>query len=223
MKRTAFLLTLLALCGAADLHAQTDGYLDIPDVLARLRSGSYTSAPAMVLRQEFRRRPIEELDAFADSLVAIATSYRPGDSLAALRAAGNSVGALRASANRESLAERSVQLAERGLPPPIPYPHAFEALEWIYHGTPEVGGVRGAVLSAMQRLPDSAQVVSFLKQVLLSPIAHGSAIHALNYLRDDFGEQGVALLRRLYETRAPVNPVAGEYLEHLATVRGWSR
>jgi hypothetical protein len=223
MKRTAFLLASLALFGAMDLHAQTAGYLDISEVLARLRAGDDTSAPAMVLTQEFRRRSLAELDEFADSLVAIATSYRRGDPIEAMRVASRIVGALGASANPGILAERTVQLASRGLPPPIAYPHAFEALERIYHGTVEATGLRAGVMTRMRRLPDTDRVVSFLEQVLLSPTAHASAIDALNYLRDDFGEQGRTLLRRLYETRAPVNPVAGEYLQHLATVSGWTR
>lgn len=147
-------------------------------------------------------------------------SYRRQGSLTTDRAAQEALTALAAPASPGHIAELTRKRAERGLPPPIPYPHAFGKLVEVVRRANDVG-IRGATLWTLTQLGDTARAVAFLAEVAKSndPIAPA----AIQYLSLDTGDAGLAALRRLYQTDAVVHPVAREHLEALAFVRGWKR
>jgi hypothetical protein len=223
MTRAAFLLAVLATGSAtpAGLMAQVSDTTNMRGALASVRQGGVTEAAVALLTQERQSRSPRELDAFADSLVVIATSYRRGDPRDQRRAALAASAALLAAAHPGVLSERAQRLAERGLGPPVPYPRAFEALVRVFDHEQDVG-VSGGTLYLITQLPDAGRVLAFLADVAASP-DHGTAPEAIRYLSMEMGEAGLVVLRRLYETDAVVDPTAREHLQALAHVHGWSR
>lgn len=220
--RHAFALALLvSVASAGGLRAQfpTDT-LDARGVVARFRATKSAAAATRFLRQEGLRHSTRELDEVADSLVAIAVSYRRGDPLASLGAAQQALGALARSALPGAISELTQKRAERGLPPPIPYPHAFEKLVEVFRRGQSVG-TRGGALWQLTQLGDTARAVAFLTDVAKTndPLAPA----AIRYLSMDTGKAGFAALRRLYQTDAVVHWQAREHLQALAAVRGWKR
>jgi hypothetical protein len=221
MLRTS-LLFLMALALAPDgLMGQV--MMDTSDqsvVLARVRGGDESSAAAF-LSQEGRARSSRELDAFADSLVAIAISLREGDPVAMYRAASAASMALLASALRGHLDERTRSLAELGFGPPVPYARAYESLVRIVEGSDEPG-TKGGGLRLLIQLPNVGRAIQYLAEVAAGPdrVTAYEAVYLLGY---QTGQMGLARLRRLYNTDAVVEPVARELINSTAIRLGWER
>jgi hypothetical protein len=144
MKRSALALTMVAIAwGAGDVQAQfpTDT-LDVRGVLAWFRTHG-NAAAVRFLTQHGQRHSQRELDELADSLVAIAVSWRSGDPPHRLSAARAASTALGVSGLPVYISELSLKLAERGLPPPVRYQHAFDKLVEVLRRS-EPGGYRAA-------------------------------------------------------------------------------
>lgn len=219
--------TLLAMTGVFGVHvqpsnldAQVRDTLRADQILSSLRQGGGGSAAVAFLNQEGGAIAEPELDAFADSLVALATAFSVHDPPELRSAAHNARVAFAAAADPASLAERTRRLTERGLAPPVPYPRSFEALVRIFEEASEPG-FKAGTLYFIATLPDTARAVDFLAQVATS--SESVAIPAIRHLIIDVGDPGIARLRQLYERDAVVHPVAREHLALLAHVRGWSR
>lgn len=224
MRRRALLIIIAALTLApAEIRAQGPDTLRVAPILERVRQGAGGEVAASFLTQEDQPRSAEQLDALADSLVAIALSYRRGDPRERQLAAREARLALAWSASPERLAERAAQLAERDLGPPVPYPRAFEALVRVFEGTPDAGP-KGSALGLMTNLPDTARVITFLSEVATNPSTElVIAIEAVRLLASDTGDAGVAHLRRLWETDAIPHAYVREGLSGIAAERGWVR
>jgi hypothetical protein len=222
MKRNAVLVAAigLSLVIPAPVFGQAVDTASTRALLAELRASGNRSAILARLTQEYRNRPTAELDALADSLVTIATSYRKGDPLTVRRAALSAAVAIATSASPGHLAERANALQARGIDrTPVPYHRAFEALARIYRESPD-SGARAGTLYLMTQLPDSRRVVAFLAEVAVSPTT--LSIPAIRHLVSDMGEPGLAVLRRLYQTDAVVQQTAREHLEGIAIAQGWT-
>jgi hypothetical protein len=187
--------------------------------------GSPSLASAL-LSQEGQSRSAQDLNALADSLVVIATSYRRGDPAVQQRAAHAAAEALLTAAHPGHLAERRSWLAEntKGIPEsrrrlPVPYAGAFDALVRIFEGSPDTG-LRGATLYFLTELPDQARVVAFFRDVAASRTDMAST--AIRHLSMDLGAAGMTILRRLYDKDAVVDPTAREHLMAIALANGWS-
>ena len=220
--RSGFAVTVFASAAAAGgLEAQfpTDT-LDVHGVVGWLRETGSAAPAKRFLSQEGQRHPLWELNELADSLVAIAVSYRSGDPLASMRLAREAQNALAVSALPGDIAERAQKLAGRGLPPPVVYPHAFDRLVEVYRRA-EDAGIKGSTLWLLTQLGDTARAVAFLGDVAVSNA--NIASEAIRYLSMDAGTAGLALLRRLHESGAVVEPHARENLEALASIHGWKR
>lgn len=174
--------------------------------LATVRAMGHGGMAISVLTQEHRSRSPAVLDAFADTLVAIAISHRFDTSKVGRRAVRAAIVALVASTR-----------AERGR---VAYPRAFERLVRIYEGSD--GGLSGGILGALTELPDLGPVVDFLADVASSPDA-GRATTAIRHLAHDTGSGGRARLRRLWERDEVVDPVAREHVSAIAHALGWGR
>jgi hypothetical protein len=169
--------------------------------LATVRGMGHGGMATSVLVQEHRSRSPAELDAFADSLVAIAISLNSDRSSAARRAAVAARVALGSSAR-----------PERG----IPYPRAFEALVRVYEGTTSHGGTLGLIAT----LPDQVRAVEFLAGVAVSENTT-SAITAMRYLANDLEAAGFARLRRVWDADEVVDPHAKCALAGIAEHFEW--
>jgi hypothetical protein len=221
MLRTS-LLFLMALALAPDgLMGQV--MIDTSDqsvLLARVRGGNESSAFAF-LSQEGRRRSPQELDAIADSLVAIAVSLREGDPIAKYRSASAARAALVFSADPAILAEQAKRLAKLGFGPPVPYARAYESLVRIVEGSDEPG-TKGGTLSMLIRIPPMGRAIQYLAELAAGPdrVTAESAVYLLGY---QTGQMGLARLRRLYNANAVVEPVARELINSTAIRLGWER
>lgn len=225
MRRRSLLIMIAALTLApAEIRAQGPDTLKVAPILERVRQGAGGEVAASFLTQEDQPRSAEELDALADSLVAIALSYRRGDDPAVVRRAAHQARlALMWSASPERLAERAASLAERGLGPPVPYPRAFEAFVRVFEGS-EGPGMKGSALRLMTNLLDTARIITLLSDVATDPSTElVIAIEAVRLLASDTGDAGVARLRRLWETNAIPHPYVREGLSGIAAALGWVR
>lgn len=212
MKRTSrmarirtFLLAFLLLPSALVGQVQLTEAEERERALASLRGSGHGSAAVSVLTQEHRSRSSAEIDAFADSLVVIATSYSPNSSFLAQRAALSAAAAL-----------ASAGVSERG----VSYPRVFERLVRIYEGSD--AGMKGGALGLMIELPNLGPVVDFLADVASSPGA-ANATTAIRHLANDTGPAGLARLRGLWERDEVVDPTAREHIAGIAHVLGWGR
>lgn len=225
MRRRSLLIMIAPLTLApAEIRAQGPDTLRVAPILERVRQGAGGAVAASFLTQEDQPRSAEELDALADSLVAIALSYRRGDDPAVVRRAAQEARlALMWSASPERLAERAASRSERGLGPPVPYPRAFEAFVRVFEGS-EGPGMKGSALRLMTNLPDTARVITFLAGVATNPYTElAITIEAVRLLASDTGDPGLAHLRRLWETDAIPHPYVREGLSGIAAERGWDR
>lgn len=193
---------------------------DASAALTAVRDAGIPAAASAVLMQEQRRRTEAELHAFADSLVAVATSPHGDDTRHHEKAAGAASLALLMAAHPAHYAERRRALEARGLAAPVAYPHAFEALERIA-STSRDPGIRSGVLYLMSQLPETDRVVSLLERLAASS-DQGLPSAAIQCLSTELGEEGLAALRRLYEADAVVDRAARDNLEALAHGYGWT-
>ena len=140
--------------------AQIADTLDIGAVTKLTRQTGNPELAAAYLSQEGRRHTAAELDALADSLVMIATTYERAGSAESDRAARAAVNALVLAANGPYLANRSRKLEKLGHPQVLaPYPRAFDALVRIFDEAAD-SGLRHGTLYGITQLPDSARVVA---------------------------------------------------------------
>lgn len=143
-------------------------------------------------------------DALADSLVAIAVSYVPGESPTDRSVARSAITALSTSGH-----------AGRAMP----FPGAFDALVRIYEATSDEP-FKGTILVSMINLPERGQVIEFMADAASDPEAVVS-VTAVRQLANYLGEAGQVRLRRLYEEDAVVNRTARGHLETIALHFGW--
>lgn len=212
---TALLVFPSAVVGQMNLDA------DAAAALTAVRDAGIPSAASAVLMQEQKRRTKAELHAFADSLVAVATSPTGDDPRHHEKAAGAASLALLMAAHPGHYAERRRALEARGLAAPVAYPYAFEALETIVSSSRDPG-IRSGVLYLMSQLPETDRVVSLLERLATLP-DQGLSTAAVQCLSTELGEEGLAALQRLYGSNAVVDRVARDNLEALAYGNGWNR
>lgn len=205
MIRKLLALAILMLPGAVSGQVQLTEVEERERALAVLREMGNGSMAASVLTQEHRSRSPVVLDAFADSLVAIAVRF------------GNSKSSDRRLAGAAASALVGASRAERG---GVAYPHAFERLVRIYEGS-DVGR-KGATLWLMTQLPNRGPVLEFLVAVASSPGAT-TATTAIRHLAHDTGPAGLQRLRGLWEREAIVDPIAIEHITAIAHAQGWRR
>lgn len=167
------------------------------------------AAAVAILTREERGRSARELDAFADRLVAIATSYRSGDPPAEQR---------RAVAARQALV--SAASSERG----TPYAGAFERLVRIFEAARDPGMKHGT-LWLVTRLPDKRRAFEFLGEVAASSDATAPvALHHITDYAENTGEPALTVLRRIWESYAAVDSTKWEGLFLLGKrYFGWER
>jgi hypothetical protein len=222
MVRRAFLVACLGSCAAtAGVAGQQSETFDPATALAHLRQTFSPSLAIAVLVRQGTIRDAVQLDAFADSLVAIAVSYRHRDAIEARRLAVTAAEAIFVSGNPEILTRQEAAMPHWvSRPKPVPYPRAFEALVRIYDGSSDVAW-RGGILTFMTAFQDKARARDFLALVAASEDL--SSEPAIRMLSTDMGNAGLAILRRLYETDAVVHWVAKQHLDALAQVHGWRR
>jgi hypothetical protein len=195
-------LATLLLPGAVSGQAQLTEVEERERALAILQGMGNGSMATSVLTQEHRSRSPAVLDAFADSLVAIAIRF------------GKSKSTDRRLAGAAASALVSASRAERG---GVAYPRAFERLARIYEGS-EGGGI----LWLMTQLPNQGPVLDFLADVASSSDT-GGATTAIRHLAHDTGPTGLQRLRVLWEREAIVDPVAIEHITAIAHAQGWRR
>lgn len=176
---------------------------ELSRALMAVRDGHLLLAAA-ILAQERTPLPTDELDALADSLVAIAIAFGPGDDLSTERAAVAAEAALVVSTH-----------PGRG----IPYPHAFEKLQRVYEESPD-RGARGGTLMLFTQLPKKGRVVGFLVDIATGKDTD-VAVQAVQILADELGEPGVSRLWQLFVDGAVQDPAANERLVAIARRRGW--
>jgi len=193
--------------------------IDMQSALTSVHAGNGSAAETF-LTQEGARRPRPELDALADSLVAIATSYDARDPLQGREARLAASIALKSSGDPRGLAERSQRMAEWQLPPPIAYPLALDKLLLVFEGMPQPSE-RSAMLGLLTSLPDTGRVVAFLGDVAARRDDGSAARAAVGELYRNMGAAGLATLRRLFEADAVTDRAARRHLRAIATGRGW--
>lgn len=181
----------------------TEKTMSVSDAVESVRAGR-VSVGADLLANKGGGVSGAERQAFADSLVVIATSYRSEDPGSALGAATAALTVIELAAD-----------ASRG----TPFPRAFETLVRIYQGSPEVR-IRGTVLSLIGSLSSHGRAVQFLSEVAVTPGGAMPSI-AVRTLAQKTGQSGLDELRRLYEAQSVVNSRAREILDAMARRHGW--
>jgi hypothetical protein len=195
------LLALLFLPTALTAQVRLTEAEERERALGSVRDRGHSGAALAILTQEQRSRSPAVLDAFADSLVAIAIAASRARDPAATKVA---------SAARVALAQSA--RPERGRP----YPHAFEALVHIYDSTT----IHGGTLGLLAKHPDEGRVVEFMAGVVTSANTT-SAITAMRHLANDLGPGGIARLRRIWEAGEVVDPRARCALAGIAEHFEW--
>jgi hypothetical protein len=148
--------------------------------------------------------PDEEVDALADTLVAVALdfSWRGDDE-------GRRIGRIAPSILFSAAHWKDPTFGK-------PYPRAGERIAALALG---LAGARGFVLLA--RLPDRAEGLAHLRDIATS--SHPRAVAAVNVLMVAAGDEGLALLRTLYDEDLVKEPRANWELQAYASGRGWER
>lgn len=176
----------------------------IRSVLESIREHGSSRPAIAFLKQEKQAHPQGQLDALADSLVAMIVSVRPGDPNSRFRAAVVAGGALVFAAGPGS---------------GTPYPRSFEMLAEVYEHSSEPG-IKGGTLWMMTQLPNQGRVVDFMADVATSP-GPGTAPTAVYHLANDLGPSGLARLKQLYENDLVVDATARQHLAGVAAHHGW--
>lgn len=196
-------ICLMMLAAGEPLRAQPVAPDEVQEALAVLRQMGSSGLAVRILAQEDRIRPQHEVDAFADSLVAVAITYRTGGGESERRASLSAA---------QALLEASFPQRR------LPFPRSLELLGKIYDAN-EDAGFRGGVLSLITHFPNRGPAIDFLARVATSPESIATA--AIRHLAHDTGPPGRQRLRRLYEDDAVVHDVAREHLEGMAAAFGW--
>lgn len=147
--------------------------------------------------------PHEEIDALADSLVAVAVDYSQRSDEVGTRLGQRAAAILSEAAHWQHLARGE------------PYGRAGERLLRLAY---DLAGGSGVVV-LLARLPDRAQGLAYLEEIATS--THRRAGAALNALIWYGGADGLALLRRLHDGNLVKEPHARRQLQELARRRDW--
>ena len=208
MRLAIFCLTALACTLAGPVCAQRPDTISTAGAVKILRESGNPMAATALLSQTRRSVSAGELDALADSLVSIASTYREDDPLLAQSAAIAASTALLVAAR-----------ASEGTRGGTPYARAFERLAAIYEQS-KSPGIKGSVLGLMAEMPNREKAVSYLAEVAKSQTSYAPT--AVRHLAHDTGPTGLARLRQLYVTNAILEPTAREHTLAVASVHGWS-
>jgi hypothetical protein len=207
MKKIVFVTIAWAVLVPLGTEAQTlkttRATTSITDAVNLVREGR-VSSPADFLTNKRGGVTGEERSAFADSLVAIATSYRSGDPRGALSAAIAAMTVVEVSADSSRA---------------TPFPHAFETFVRIYEGSPEER-IRSTVLTVIGSLPEKGRAVEFLSAIAVESDGR-MPLFAVRALAEQTGQPGLNALRRLYNEKTVLHPGAKELLSSVARRNGW--
>lgn len=182
------------------------------EVANRLRAqaerGRMEHNAVLALLQLSRSHPPEELQALADSIMAVgidlATQEGPD---------GYTIGTMAANALITAATWRPDREGGRG----IPYPPAADRVVEMAYRLPG-GDVR--VLNRVRSIIGDEQWVSHLRQLATSDLTPGAARAVVELEEDAPG--GIDILRELYEEDLVTEPRARWRLQQLANARGWS-
>lgn len=212
MRAVALSIVLFGTAGLSEASGQEVPARRRPDIsvettVKRLRAGTFGSRTGEILSQKLGPLPRAELDALADSMVAIILEYRPGEPYEKQDFAIRLMVGLMTSANGKS---------------GTTYPGAFDRLVRIFENS-EDGGIRNAALGGISEMSDTARALAYLSKVATAGLEEDGHLvtSAVNKLSHAMGPKGVELLHQLYKAGRITHPAAKNSLWQIRQYYGW--
>jgi len=205
-RRWAVVLLTTATAVASEGRAQAKGVdPTAAEVAVALRDNGRYQGAVSALTQARGPRSQQELDEIADTLVAIAASFRSSD---------ESRGVVTRTTALTSLVDAGLGRTDIvGVEKGVPYSGAATRLMRLAETAEDIS-IRGGALRGLVRLPNGKEYLPFLRRVVLSE--NPAAWQAAVVLVTRAGPEGRAIARELSAGGRVPQPRVREYLDNIA-------
>lgn len=209
----SILLCTLGLSEAAGQEVFIKRYTEVTvgEAVREFRAGGSKYVMDSLLRQEYAPRPLSDLDALADSLVAIALEAEPDGPEEVRKLASNAI---------RQLLFASAAWEGNG----TPYLGGLERLIRIFEGS-KVNTLRIRALEGISEVPDTAGAIDYLGKVVTAgedEISGYMVFNAFPLLTGKFGDRGLEHAHQLYREGRISHRGAQGHLNYLKKKHGWN-
>lgn len=183
----------------------------VGEAVREFRSGGSKYVMESFLRQEYAPRPLSDLDALADSLVAIALEADPDGPEEVRKLASNAI--------RHLIVSSAAWEGNE-----TPYPGGLERLIRIFEGSKD-RGLKLYALSGISEMPDTAGAIDYLGKVVTAgedEISGYMVFNAFPLLTGKFGDRGLEHAHQLYREGRITHRGAQGHLNYLKKKHGWN-